>query len=203
MSQIRVNFWAEGPTDRAAARKIIEAVGGVPGEDYSRCRGAIAGKSYLDTNLPRFNSAARFAPWLVLRDGDGECAKQLIGQLLPEPAPLMRFRIVVPAIEAWLLADREALAQFLRVNASNLPAQPEQLADVKQCMIDVARRSSIRSVREEFPPVPRSGRRQGPGYASHLIRFIDSSWVPKRARENAPSLRRTLKRLSSLLRRTD
>ena len=190
MSPVRVNYWAEGPTDRAAARKLIEVVGGEPGDDYSGRRRALSGKDYLDDNLGRYNAAAQYAPWLVLRDADGECAKELATRLLANPAPKMRFRIVVPAIEAWLLADREAMAKFLGVDARRLPLAPEESADVKACVIELARRSSLRSVRAEMPPVPQSGRREGPGYATHLIDSTVARWQPTEGcterRQSAP-----------------
>ena len=58
---VEINYWAEGPTDRAAARKLIAIAGGSAGADYSRRRGAASGKDYLDANLGRFNLAARYA----------------------------------------------------------------------------------------------------------------------------------------------
>jgi hypothetical protein len=200
MSPVRVNYWAEGPTDRAVARKLIDAVGGEPGADYSRRRGATPGKAHLDANLRRYNAAAQIGSWLVLRDADRECAKELVSRLLPSPAPHMRFRVVVPAIEAWLLADGDAIAQFLGVDARRIPRAPEQIADVKGCMIEISRHSRIRTIRDEFLPVARSGRREGPGYATGLIEFINSSWSPNRALNNAPSLRRAVDRLATVTR---
>jgi hypothetical protein len=110
----------------------------------------------------------------------------------------MRFRVVVPAIEAWLLADRDAIAQFLGVDTRRIPGAPEQIADVKGCMIEICRHSRIRAIRDEFLPVPRSGRREGPGYATGLIEFINSSWLPNRALNHAPSLRRAVERLATV-----
>ena len=178
---------------------MIEAVGGEPGDDYSRRRGAAPGKDYLDANLVRYNAAARHSPWLVLRDADGACAKDLVAGLLTNPAPLMRFRIVIPAIEAWLLADREAIADFLGVEVRRLPRAPEQISDVKTCVIALARRSSVRQIREAMLPDPRSARREGPGYAISLTDFIVASWQPQRAAQNAESLRRAIDRLASVV----
>jgi hypothetical protein len=202
MSPVRVNYWAEGPTDRAVARRLIEAVGGEAGADYSRRRGAASGKAHLDANLLRYNAAAQIGPWLVLRDADSECAMELVSRLLPRPAPHMRFRVVVPAIEAWLLADRDAIAQYLGVDARRIPAAPEQTRDVKGYMIAVSRHSRIRTIRDEFPPAPKSGRREGAGYATSMIEFIGSTWSPDRACNNSPSLRRAIDRLSTVTRPT-
>ena len=199
MCPVEVSYWAEGPTDRAAARKLITAVGGVPGADYSRRRGSSPGKDYLDANIHRFNAAAYHLRWLVLRDSDGDCARELVADLLPEPAPLMRLRIVIPAIEAWLLADREEFGRFLSVSVNRIPLRPEDMRDVKTDLVQLARHSRSRSVREDILPVERSGRREGPGYASALIQFINSNWDPVRSSENADSLRRALERLRELV----
>lgn len=120
-------------------------------------------------------SAAVIPPTQFVED-----PKELSAHLLANPADLMRFRIVVPAIEAWLLADREAMAQFLGVDPRRLPQVPEGAADVKAVVIDLARRSSLRSIRDDMLPHPQSGRREGPGYATRLIEFINAGWEPKR-----------------------
>lgn len=200
MSPVSVNYWGEGPTDCAAARRLIKAVGGMPGGDYSGRRRASRGKEYLDANLHRFNKAAEYAPWLVLRDADRECAAELVVRLLNHPAPKMRFRIVVPAIEAWLMADRDAMANFLGVDIRHLPDCPERVRDVKAKLIGIARVSRNRSIKEDMLPVARSGRREGPGYATRMIEFIERFWDPTRAAARAPSLDRAIARLKRVVR---
>lgn len=196
---VRFNYWAEGPTDRAAARKLIRAVGGVPGDDYSQRHGASPGKDYLDKRLAAFNASAKRIPWLVLRDADASCAVNLVNELLEEPAPLMVFRIVVPAIEAWLMADREAFASMCGVAVARIAAQPEQLTDIRSHVLDIARASRSREIRDDFLPVARSGRRVGPGYAQRLMRFADDIWAPGRASANSPSLSRAVSRLQAIV----
>jgi hypothetical protein len=48
-------------------------------------------------------------------DRDHDCAPRLVGEWLGEPSALMCFRVAVRAVEAWLLADDEAIAGFLGV----------------------------------------------------------------------------------------
>ncbi len=199
MSPVRINYWAEGATDRAVARKLISHVGGEPGNDYSARRGASPGKDYLDRKIASFNAAAQFAPWLVLRDCDSECAAELAASLIVRPALNMRFRIVVHAVEAWLLADREAFAGKLAVAEGRLPRDPEAVNDVKGCVIELAQRSRSRHVREDLVPHAKSGRRVGPGYADFLIEFIDKTWHPQRASKNSHSLGRAITRLTTLV----
>lgn len=96
---VEINYWAEGPTDRAVARKLILQAGGQPGADYAQRRGASAGKDYLDKKLLAFNAGAKHAPWLVMRDSDRECPVEIVDRLLRSPEKWMRFRLVVPMVE--------------------------------------------------------------------------------------------------------
>lgn len=198
-SRTEVNYWAEGETDRAAARKLISSLGGVPGADYSTRRGASPGKDFLDRRIDAFNKAAVHSRWLVLRDSDGACAAHLRKTILPAPNGMMCFRIVIPAIEAWLMADRDAFAQQLGVAASRVPEKPEALRDAKGALLALASKSNLREVRSDLLPRHESGRSVGPGYALFLINFIETSWSPRRAKTAAPSLNRTVERLSHLL----
>lgn len=197
--RIEVNYWAEGPTDRAAARKLILTAGGEPGADYSTRRGASPGKDFLETRLPSFNQAAAHSCWLILRDSDGVCAAQLRKRILPAPSDKMCFHIVVPAIEAWLLADREAFAKEIGVAVSRIADTPEQFGDVKGAVIALARQSKRRDIQKDLLPRKGSRRNEGPGYAQFLTSFIDTEWSPPRAKAGAPSLARAMDRLSRLL----
>jgi hypothetical protein len=199
MSPVEINYWAEGPTDQAIARRLIRFAGGQPGADFSRRRGKVRGKDYLDGRIAAFNSGARNAPWLVLRDSDGACARDLIDRLLPKPARLMRFRIVVPSVEAWLMADAAGFSDYFRVPQKRVPGNPEALPDAKARLLHLARSSGSRVVRKGLLPHPKSGRREGPEYSTHLIEYIDSAWRPANARQNAPSLDRALRRLAELV----
>ena len=198
MSPVRVNYWAEGPTDRFVARRIIAAAGGEPGDDYSARLRAAPGKDYLDAQLARFNAAARHAPWLVLRDGDGDCAVAVVTRLLPGPADYMRLRIINPAVEAWLMADREAFAGFLGVSVARVTADPESVIDVKREVVAIASHSRSRAIRDALCPDPRSGRRVGPEYATYLIEFVQNHWTVERARVGSQSLDRALRRVTEL-----
>lgn len=104
----------EGMVDEAVLTRLVDEAGGQVGPIYGK-----NGKSHLRRVLGGYNNAARFSPWLVLVDfdQDAECAPPLVAAWLPAPAPMMRLRVALRAIEAWLLADRERLAGFLRVAA--------------------------------------------------------------------------------------
>ena len=61
----------EGATDLAVVERILTVAGHEPGNHYG-----LRGKAWLDSKLRAYNNAARFFPWLVLRDlnSDAACA---------------------------------------------------------------------------------------------------------------------------------
>jgi hypothetical protein len=107
----------------------------------------------------------------------------------------MIFRVAVRQVESWLLADAARLARFLRVRRSRVPADPDGLPHSKIALVDLARHSSSRTIREEMVPRPGSGRPTGPGYVGRMIEFIESHWEPADAATNSDSLQRCLNRL--------
>ncbi len=115
---------------------------------------------------------------------------------------MMRLRIAVREVEAWLLADRERFATFLGVAAGGLPVSPEAEPDPKQSVVVVARRSKRRELREDLVPRAGSGRREGPGYASRMIEFVldkERGWRPEVAALRAESLRRCITALQTFV----
>ena len=110
----------------------------------------------------------------------------------------MCFPIVVHAVEAWLIADRRSLADFLEISLTRIVRQPETLDNPKEMMVQLARHSKQRDLREDMLPVPGSRRSTGPRYAQRLIEFVEKQWHPKAAGKQADSLRRCLARLQQL-----
>jgi hypothetical protein len=106
---IRVNVLVEGSTDEPVAKRLLKHSGLEVGIVYGR-----KGKPDLLRRLPNYNQAAQFAPWFIVvdLDTDSQCPSQALSKWLPDPSIGMRFRIAVRAIEAWLLADKENMAQF-------------------------------------------------------------------------------------------
>lgn len=194
---VTISAAVEGIVDEAVARRLIEHVGAHPGPIYVK-----EGKPRLKERLAGYNQAARLGPWLVLvdLDRDADCAPAFRAQWLPHPSPDLCFRVAVREVEAWLLADAEALARFLAVARSRLPPQPESLPDPKAAMVDLARTSRRRQIREDMVPRPESGRPVGPAYASRLIEFVSDSWRVDEAAKRAQSLQRALKCLQDLVR---
>lgn len=160
------------------------------------------GKPFLKDRIDGYNSAARHAPWVVLIDLDTEedCAPPIRATWLPHPVPQMCFRVAVRAVEAWLMADAEALARFLRIARGRIAADPESLERPKQAMVNLARQSRSGDIRQDLVPRESSGRTEGPAYTSRLIEYATDLWRPDVAEARADSLRRTvacLRRLTS------
>lgn len=185
----------EGVTDEAALRRIAECVGINMGNVS-----ITGGKRRLDKQLSGYDNAAKFSPWCVVRDldMDASCAAELVSRLLPSPAEHMRLRIAVRSIEAWMMADRERFARFLSVARSVVPGSPDDLDDPKETLVNLARKSKKRDVREGLVPGERSGRRVGTGYTSFVIEYVQTQWRPDVAATSSDSLRRCMDRLKTL-----
>lgn len=112
---------------------------------------------------------------------------------MPRHANLL-FRIAVREVESWLLADQVNLARFFGIAQSSIPARPDELPDPKQKLIDLARKSRNRRLREDIVPRKGSTAKQGPDYNVRLEEFVNGIWNPRTAAESSPSLHRaTLK----------
>ncbi len=179
----------EGLSDQAVLEAIFNKL------NLELCTVYVAyGKPRLDINLPRYNSAARFAPWIVLRDldHDAPCAPQLVKQLLPNPSRYMVFRIAKREIESWLMGDIINFCSYFSVARSRLPRASEDLADPKQSLINIMRRSRKRVIREDMVPRQGSGASEGIAYAFHVIQFVLDYWDPSIAAQKCDSLRRCM-----------
>lgn len=193
-----IHYLVEGDTDAAVARRLILACGASPGMER-----VTRGKAKFGSNLPKYNAAAAHYPWLAIRDldHDADCAPILVRAALPKTNPLMCFRVAVREAEAWLLGDREVLARALGVSTSRVPARPEALPDPKREIVNLARQSKKRAVRDGLVPTQGSGIAIGPEYAAWIIDFVQSDWDPLRAvaGNGVPSLERALRAIRRLV----
>lgn len=185
----------EGATDEVVAKRLLAEVGLHCEFVYGK-----AGKNSIDRQLKGYNRAARFSSWLVLRDldTDAECAPALRASLLPQPAAGMRLHIVVRAVEAWLLGDSQSVSKFLSIAQDHVPKDPERLSDPKRTLVDLARRSRRRAIREALVPAPGVTARVGPGYVASLNEFAATRWRPDVAASRCESLARLRRYLSEL-----
>lgn len=193
--QIPLTAAVEGDADEAVVRRIAREVNrDVHVVHVSR------GKGSLDARLGGYNNAARFAPWVVVRDlnADARCAPELVRRLLPVPAQYMMFRITVRKIEAWLLSDRVTMSRFLGVSVSRIPDQPEALDDPKATLVSIAQHSRYSTVAEDIVPVPGMSVSVGRGYTARIIEFATRYWRPLVAADVSDSLARCMRAISRI-----
>jgi hypothetical protein len=113
--------------------------------------------------------------------------------------PNLVFHIAVREIEAWLLADARNLPRFLGCPPKGVPDNPESLADPKAFLIDLARRSRFREIRDRVAPRPGSTAQQGPDYNACLGEFVATSWDVTEAQKRSRSLRQAVRRIRDFL----
>lgn len=184
----------EGDVDAAVIRRLAAEAGlDVATVHVKR------GKQNIQNRIQAYNAAARYTPFLVLVDLDREhdCAPDLVAAWVPEPQPLLRFRVAVRAVESWLLGDRERAARFLRVKRGSIPTEPEAMPDPKRMLVDIARGSTSSAVRADIVPRPGSGRAVGEAYSARLIEFVTApeGWRIDAAAERCDSLARARRAL--------
>ena len=150
-----IHLLVEGPTDEIVLRSVLNAAGLPCGAVYGK-----NGKADLLRKLPQYNqAAAHYGRWLAVvdLDHDRNCAPDFVAETLPTPASGMCYRVAVRAIEAWLLADVERLAAYLGVSQALIPRMPPDQDDhPKRTLVNLARRSRKRAIREGMAPRPGS-----------------------------------------------
>jgi hypothetical protein len=188
----------EGDLDEAIIRRISDYAGVGVGVVHGR-----RGKPQLLEALSGYNEAARFAPWLVLvdLDSDFDCGPTMRGHCLPNPAPQMCFRIAVRAVEAWIMADRERIAEFLGVSRARIPQVPDDLDDPKRELVNITRHSRRMRVRDDILPREGSGRSVGPLYTARMMEFVldpAAGWRIDAAMDVSDSLNRCVRCIGRL-----
>jgi hypothetical protein len=186
---IPINLDVEDDLSESVIRKILQNRY-VVGNCYKR-----GGFGYLKKNIAGFNNAAKSMPFLVLTDLDmGECAPTLLKEWLLVPAQHnLLFRVAVREVESWVIADTDRFARFLGIRRTLVPTYVDRIDNPKECLINLARGSHKRELREDIVPTEGSTAKQGPDYNGRLISFVEEFWNPYEAMHNSPSLERTIK----------
>jgi len=185
---IPINFACEDDLSEFAMTKLVNSFGS---KYYIGNLFNGGGFGYLKKNINGFNEASIATPFFVLTDlDDSICPINLINEWLKHPRkPNLIFRVAVREVEAWILADIEGFSHFLGISPTHFPPDPETIADPKALLINLARRSRKRDVREDIVPV-NANAKVGPDYNGRLMEFVLGDWDISRAKGRSLSLRR-------------
>ena len=191
---IPINLAAEDLLSEAVLRKMVSHTRRSFHVGYCYCRGGIG---YIKRTLPGFNNAAKGTPFLVLIDLDtAQCAPAKLREYLPIPKQHnLLLRVAVKEVESWLLADAVNFARFLGISQSRIPQVVEEIDNPKELLINLAKLSRKRSLRDDIIPLSGSTAKIGPNYNGRLIHFVGSNWKISNAMRHSPSLRRTMELL--------
>lgn len=191
------NLLVEGAVDEGVAVRILTHCGHRAGDCYGK-----KGIDYLRKKADAFSRLAlRTAPMLVLVDfGDLRvpCAACIREAVLSVPGPHVMVRAAVPEVESWLLADTHGLASWLGVSAARIPQHPENVADPKRTLVQLAAKSRKRDLKAAIVPsgFPNASAQTGPEYTFAVSEFVRSIWDPEAAAQRSQSLKRCLARLT-------
>ncbi|HLP90561.1 MAG TPA: hypothetical protein VK184_18515 [Nostocaceae cyanobacterium] len=189
--EISINLAVEDPLSEAVLRAILHQSNRPYKVINCYCQ---QGYGYLQKTIKGFNNAAKGIPYIVLTDLDRkDCPLALIEQWLPYPKhPNLLFRIAVREVETWLLADREAFANFLGIQQILIPQDVDAIDDPKQTLINLAKKSKKGELRDAIVPKPNSTAKVGRDYNGQLIYFVENFWKAEVAKLCSPSLQRTV-----------
>lgn len=202
---IPVNLAVEDELSEQMLRTLLERCGIAydVGAVYRK-----GGYGYLKSKLSGFNQAAKGMPYFMLTDLDSRtCATELIEEwfccALRDYANYrnhnLLFFIAVREVEAWLMADREAFAAFLKIKVDLMPLHPDRIDDPKRQLIELVRKTKNRRIREDILPREGSIISTGPDYNGRLREFLLERWRLDVAEQNSPSLRRAKMKLQSFV----
>lgn len=195
----RIAVVAEDQLTQAVLHKCISGV--LPAYSVARTE-VMGGRGNVQRNLRAYAALAQRMPVLIGVDLDGdECASKLLGGWgrLPPQAGLL-LRVAVREIEAWVLADQRRVASFIGAALNEVPRRPDELADPKRSLLELARAHAKSELKADLVPrnydasYPRIGR----AYNLRLCAFVAEKWRPHVARKKSASLERAMVALEQL-----
>ena len=192
------NLLVEGYVDEALAKKVISSCG----HCHSGVTYGIKGWTYIQAKAKSFDQTCFGVGLLTLvdlMDTKEECPSVVLNDWVPNRNPLHIFRVVIREAESWILADRESIAEFLAVPLVKIPASPEELDDPKRSLINLARTSRKKAIREALVPRDGTSASEGPLYSSEITKYIEEQWDPQRASAHASSLAKSILRLRQVV----
>lgn len=159
------------------------------------------GIGFIATKLRALNEAARGMRILVVADRDRaeNCPIQMIQAWIGGPQELnLVVRLAEMETEAWIIADRERLAEYLEIPANRVPQNPDTLPNAKEALVNLARLSRSSRVRDDMCPPAHAITKVGPAYNQRLDEFLRTRWRADIAARQSPSLERAQRRIREL-----
>jgi hypothetical protein len=197
MTDITINLVVEDALSEAVAREILRQSGRsfVIGRPLNR-----RGSGNIKNIISGLNNAAKGTPYFVLTDLDNiECPLALISNWLPQQSrhPNLIFRVAVREVEAWVLAHRQAFSEFLGVPIHFIPNDVDSISDPKQFLVNLARKSKKRIIREAIVPATKSTAQIGKDYNGQLVGFVHQNWKIDEAKSCSESLTRAINKIAN------
>ena len=167
----------------------------------------------MKSQISNYNALSSIDPVVLLSDLDTEdCAPLAKNKLLNGVNPNRDFiiNIAVDEAEAWLYADAEGLAPFLKVPVDSIPSSSlQKMGGMNgRLEVDVPIKTSLHltsqlvlqstdsSIRQQLQS--EDNRCKGKEYNRGILPFIQFLWNPERARMNSYSLDGMIKRITAL-----
>ncbi len=157
------------------------------------------GDGYLKSKMGSWYQMAQQQVMVVLMDLDrANCLVEFRDQwLVAKPPQNLLLRIAVREVESWVLADHAAMRVLIGPKGV-LPAAPDELADPKQSLLQLAK-SAPKQIRDDLLKTVDGNVMQGLGYNARLTAWVNSEWSPQRAAARSPSLARARLRLNEMV----
>ncbi len=196
-----IHLILEGHLEEPVAERLLEHSGHYRGDIYGQ-----KGFGYIMTKAHKLAPLATGGGAVLVltdfRDSGAACPPEALNKYFPRrlskqpPAFLLRFAEM--ELESWLLADREAMADFLQISPATIPVEPDKEAFPKRAIVNLAARSKNRDIKQALVPPKKHGGMVGKGYLRTMSDFVRNHWRPPEAARNSPSLERCLNRLMEL-----
>ncbi len=157
----------------------------------------------IGKNINKYNRLAKIHHIIIMLDLDLKPDEQnhidgLIAKISNKEDKLL-FSVPVKEVESWLLADRQGISSFLNISIAKIDLSPENLLDPKEKIIHLSRTCKNRDAKAGIPPKSGAAAKVGIFYNSILRNYVEEFWSIDRAKENSPSLRKTIKMLEEIL----
>lgn len=161
-----VHMLLEGWHEEPLACSLIRYCGHEPGVVYGK-----KGCEYIREKAKHFTYLAQPGNGLLVltdfMDSGFLCPSEARRQYLqPHSSSIptnFLCRFAVNELESWLMADREGMADYLRIALANIPAYPETEPDPKKTLVNLARKSKVSRIRNALIPPEHHGGVVGPG----------------------------------------